>query len=421
MKICIVSDYLPEIHPGWSGAELVAAKTGEMLARRGHEIIHIALKCQTAKNRKNVYFVGSPFRKFGFIVKNFPVDIFAYLRIVSLLSRLRPDVVHIQAKFLFLASAKASLALKIPYLYTFLDYYPLCPRNLLLRPNGELCDLNHGAQCVGCVVQSERGGLKKINKLLPSFLKKSIFNFRRKRIDFFMMKAAKIITFSQTSRQRLLRYGYKDNQVEVLYHYEFEKPVFKMDQDIKEKNEKIILFVGTLTHHKGLHVVVKALVDITKEIPQARLLVVGRGKGEYVSEINRLIDQLKLKDHLAFLGHRSNKEIFQLISNCDVVVVPEQWYSEFGPVVLIESKLLKKPVVASKIGSIPEYIRNGEDGVLVGHDSWKELSKAAIRLLSDPQLARTMGKSISDAVKRVQDSEKTMRLYEELCLTLVGK
>ena len=184
MKICIVSDYLPSIHRIWSGAELVASKTGEILGSRGHEISYITLSPDNKYSQAGLYFVKSPLRKFPFLVKNFPVDFVAFLKTLFILKNIKPDIVHIQAKFLFFPSAISAFFLKIPYLFTVLDYHNLCPINILLRKNGELCRNYHGAHCSDCVAQSDRKLIRKINLFFPSFLKRILFILRKKMIDF---------------------------------------------------------------------------------------------------------------------------------------------------------------------------------------------------------------------------------------------
>ena len=419
MKICIVSDYLPSTHENWSGAELVASKTSEILSSRGHEISHIVLSSDKKSSQSGVYFIKSPLRKLPFLAKNFPIDFVAFIKTLFILNKIKPDVVHVQAKFLFFPSAVSAFFLKIPYLFTVLDYYNLCPRNILLRKNGKLCVYYHGVHCSDCVTQSSRYVVKKINFFFPALLKKPLFIFRKKIVDFFMNKAAGIITFSNTSRERLLAYGYKKNKVFVLYHYPFENIQFGINTSEPVENN-VILFVGTITYHKGLYVLVKAMRDVVKKIPQVKLLIAGSGKGEYFNSIYDFIQKNNMSKNIDFLGHRSNKEILELMNKVSMVVVPEQWHSEFGPVILIEAKLANKVVVASEIGSIPEYIRNGEDGILFQHDLPDNLSKAILSLLTDKNMAIRMGKNLSARVKNVNDFKNTFSRLEDLYSSIKG-
>ena len=108
------------------------------------------------------------------------------------------------------------------------------------------------------------------------------------------------------------------------------------------------------------------------------------------------------------------------MNDVSMVVVPEQWFSEFGPVILIESKLANKPVVASKIGSIPEYVRDGVDGILSQHNLPDDFSEAIISLLRDKDMAVKMGKSLSERIEVVRDTENTFLCLEELYISVKG-
>jgi glycosyltransferase involved in cell wall biosynthesis len=182
----------------------------------------------------------------------------------------------------------------------------------------------------------------------------------------------------------------------------------------KKNDEKMILFVGSLTEHKGLHIIIKAMKEVVKEIPKVKLLVVGRGKDYYVNYIDKLVTNYALQDHINFLGYKNNEDVLKLIREADIVVVPEQWNSEFGPVILIEAKLSGRPVVASRIGSIPEYVRDGIDGILVNYNCSKDFSDALITLLKKPILVNDMGMNISDNINNILSSNKMLDNLERL-------
>jgi len=413
MKICIISDYLPYIHNSWSGAELVSRKTGKILSRMGHEIRYVSLSPDKECPANNISFIKFPFKKLQFLVKNFPIDVVSFFQVFKAIKDFNPDVVHIQAKILFFPSAISASLLGIPYFFTVLDYYNLCPRNILLRKNGELCHYYHGAYCSDCVSQSDRAIVKIINLIFPFFLKKLFFILRKKIVDFFMYKAAKIITFSNTSQERLLAYGYRKDKVAVVYHYSFENIQPDANPAEPVKNNKI-LFVGAITYHKGLHILVEAMRDVVKGIPEAKLLIAGSGNGAYLNSIHNFISENNLSKNIEFLGHKSNKEVLELMNDVAMVIVPEQWYSEFGPVILIEAKLANKPVVASKIGSIPEYVRDGVDGVLSQHNLPGDFSEAILKVLRGKDMAVMMSQSLSARIEVVKDAKKTFSCLEEL-------
>jgi len=413
MKIVLVSDFLPYIHNTWSGAELVCWKLGKLLEKENYDVKYITLKDSQKTNSENIFFVRSLFSKQQFIGKNFILDIVAFISIFSILKKIKPDIVHIHAKLLFFPVAISALILNIPYFFTVLDYYILCPRNILLRPNGELCNYNHGPHCDDCFCLSEREAIKVAIRFLPRAFKKILCIMRKYSVDYFMNKAFKIITFSQASKNRLLKYGYPRDKIEIIYHYQFETTNYEPALN-KRQDGKKILFVGSLTEHKGLHIIIEAMNEVVLQLPDVKLLVVGKGNDNYTNYINKLIKEHSVEKHIDFLGHKNNEDVIKLIKEVDIVVVPEQWYSEFGPVILIEAKLSGKPVVASSIGSIPEYIRDGVDGILVTYNRSEEFSKSIIKLLKDPSLIHSMGESISENIYNVTKTEEMLARLERL-------
>lgn len=412
MKICIISDFLPSLHKHWSGAELVAWNTGEMLRRRGHEITYIALSPDKKCGEGGMRFITTPLRNFAFLAKNFPVDIVSFLKILINLKKIKPDVVHIQAKFLFFPAAVSALVLRIPYFFTALDYYNLCPRNILLEKNGDPCRHYQGPHCSDCMMPSEKRSVQFFNLVFPRSFKQVFFLIRKRCIDHFMKKAAKVITFSDASKNRLLAYGYDEGHVQVIYHYVFDEIVpFSQSKDITGTNT--ILFAGTIAYHKGLHIVVEAMRDVVKEFPDAKLLVAGQGQGTYAASIRSLIDQWGLGRNVDFLGHKTNKEILGLLKKADLVVIPEQWDSEFGPVILIESKLSHRPIVASDIGSIPEYVRGDLDGILVAHNDAHAFAKGIITLFKNTGVRCQMADRVSENIKKISDTENMFGALEK--------
>jgi 1,4-alpha-glucan branching enzyme len=232
-----------------------------------------------------------------------------------------------------------------------------------------------------------------------------------------MNKSSKIITFSETSKNRLVNYGYSQDKIEVIYHYHFESTAGgNCPRKGKDANKRI-LFVGSLIRHKGLHIIIAAMKDVVKEIPNSKLLVVGKGRGKFVDSINRLINECSLCDYVDFLGHRDNDFVLDLIKDVDLVVVPEQWYSEFGPVILIESKLLHKQIVASRIGSIPEFVRDGIDGILVDFDNAHAFAKGMVSLLKSSDSSGRIADGISDAIKKISISDDVFDSLEKVYLS----
>ena len=142
-----------------------------------------------------------------------------------------------------------------------------------------------------------------------------------------------LITFTETSKKRLIARGFPPEKIKVKYIYEFS---FNVPIDEKENGveNNDILFVGTFFKQKGLHIVIEAMSYIKEEIPDARLMIIGRGEGIEKQRIENLIKEFKLTDRVQFLGQKKNEETLKIISQRNLAAVTEQWPSASCPVEL---------------------------------------------------------------------------------------
>jgi len=158
---------------------------------------------------------------------------------------------------------------------------------------------------------------------------------------------------------------------------------FKPVPEMKERQS--VLFVGNFIPHKGFWVVLKAWKEVQKRLPMARLLGIGDARG--LSEVQLLIRDLKLRN-VRLSGRVPHEQIFQLYNKANITVFPSIWEETFGQV-WAESLACATPVIASRIGSIPELLKEG--GVLFKPRDHKELANHIIDLLLDEEKANMLG------------------------------
>lgn len=406
MKICLVADSLPTFHKVWSGAEVVCMRLAEALERNGEEVLFLTTKFDFQNNSSayKVYQIRNPLGLISSYTKTFPLNLFAFFHSFSLLIRLKPDIVHFHAKELFLPVLISAKLLNIKVAYTVLDYHLICPKNILLKPNGDICTEFQDTHCfIRC---DDVFSLKKFPTTIKKPLRRFISWLRFIVYDFFAKKIDAVIVLSNTSKNRLIQYGIPKEKNHVIYHYQVKQDTPIKLSFISQFDNHKILFVGSLSRHKGLHIIIEAIPGIIKEIPDTRLIVViGETVEEYKSKIENLIEELGIKRNVEFLGKRTNEEVLQLIRECDVVVVPEQWPNDFGPVILVEAMSLGKPIVASRIGGIPEFINDGVSGFLIAHNAPMAFTEKIIFLLKNKNQAQRIGKNAQESVKDLLNKE----------------
>jgi len=411
MKICLIVDGLPGFHEEWSGAEQACLCLSEMLKQNGQRIIFMTTKFDKQKRFSDeIHQIPSLFRKTNYLLNQFPIDFISTYFSLRILKKAKPDIIHFHSKLLFFPVMISAKILRIPVVLSVLDHWVICPKETLRISDGELCASLHGAHCVRCFPKSI---------MLPNSMKRMISHCRSLVFNFSLRKLDRIIAFSEASKNLLIKAGLSDEKIEVIYPYRL-SPKSTTSLSFEKLREFTIAFVGWLRRYKGLHVVIQAMSIVIEKIPNARLIVVGSGEESYKNYIKELVENLNLKRHVSFLGKRKNEEVLRLLEGSDVVVVPEQWPNVFGPIVLIEAMTLGRPVVASRIGGIPEFIKDGENGFLVTYNQPRQFAAKIIWLSRHKEAARKLGRNASNSVAFFtsgNSTQKIISLYNYLLKT----
>jgi glycosyltransferase involved in cell wall biosynthesis len=157
-----------------------------------------------------------------------------------------------------------------------------------------------------------------------------------------------------------------------------------------------ILFVGRLIERKGEDDLIKALQLVREKCPQSRLVLVGDGPDR--KRFEDLARSLDLSGDVEFRGTLTGRALNDAYEESSVVVLPSKHVkgdssSETMGFTLIEASMHSKPLVGTLHGGIPEIIKEGKNGLLVPENSPIELAAALVRILSDEELAKRLGKN----------------------------
>jgi glycosyltransferase involved in cell wall biosynthesis len=184
--------------------------------------------------------------------------------------------------------------------------------------------------------------------------------------------------------------------------------------------DAVIGIVARLAYDKGIDIAIEAAARVCQTVPGTRFVFAGDaifGETDYKRSLMELVVQLDLQDHVTFVGHR--EDVLALMERCDLIVLPSRRES-FG-LALIEAGALARPVVATKVGGVPEVVVDGETGLLVPPEDAEALAGAILRLLRDPELAGRLG---HNARRRVEQrftiqraADNLLALYHELVRT----
>jgi glycosyltransferase involved in cell wall biosynthesis len=154
------------------------------------------------------------------------------------------------------------------------------------------------------------------------------------------------------------------------------------------------LFVtaGRLNKEKGFDIALEALARVTRDHPEARLLILG--DGDQRGPLEAFAKRLGVAEHALFLGGQAPDRVAEYMAASDVFLFPTRRH-EAGPIVLLEGMACGLPTIATKIGGNTEVVEppDGEPaGLLTRLASVSDLERAMRRLLTDPALADRLGR-----------------------------
>jgi glycosyltransferase involved in cell wall biosynthesis len=157
------------------------------------------------------------------------------------------------------------------------------------------------------------------------------------------------------------------------------------------------LYIGRIEKEKGLLTLIKAFQETSYN-----LKIIGFSNNGYEQELK---EYLNGKTHnVEFLGKKNFNEISVYLSSCMFTIVPSEWYDNF-PNSVLESFAFKKAVIASKIGSLKELVKNEQTGLLFEVKSVKDLREKIERLMTNTKLCKELGESAYGFVTNVCSEE----------------
>lgn len=151
-----------------------------------------------------------------------------------------------------------------------------------------------------------------------------------------------------------------------------------------------------LKHLYGPDLAIKAMARVVKRFQGARLTILGTGEDNYVDGLQALVEKGGLQNHIDFIG-RVN-DIGPVLENCDVILHPSRW--EASGTVIIEAGAVGVPSIATRVGGVPDYIQDGETGIIVPPEDTDALADAMIRLAEDEESRRRLGQNALEMVRR---------------------
>lgn len=351
------------------GLEQFVFQVAGVLKERGHR--HVLLHERSTGNDEERY--RAVFEDTAPIPPEGGID--DYRRFIGgICDKWRPDValLHKSRNLNFMRA----LIERVPTIALIQDHFLYCLRETRYFPvSRRICTLPLSWRCVayGCFA-----GRPLRHGVLPTFysLKK-----RRGLLDVHK-EMHRIVVLSEHMKSELALNGFDSGRIDVVPGHtripEREFPPVGDESDV-------ILFVGQVIRSKGLDVLIGALPLLKRT---ARLRVIG--KGGALEKNKALAENLGLGDRVEFLGWVPHHELDRHFEEAAVVVVPSVWAEPFC-LVGIEAMARSRPVVAFRVGGIPQWLEHGKSGLLAEEKTPAALAARIDELLGDRDLARKMG------------------------------
>ncbi len=212
--------------------------------------------------------------------------------------------------------------------------------------------------------------------------------------------------------------NYMKNEIQTKFNYERDVEVFYNPIDIEKyqkidvklcdfriKYENNFIHVSNFRPVKNAPFIVEAFADVVKENPDTGLIMVGEGPERKKCE--DLANKLGISENVIFQGVRVS---IAPIYSCGSALLSASTNESFG-LTLAEAMACETPVIAPRVGGIPEVIDHGENGFIYEFGNKESFTKYMLQLVSDKELVKKMGKNGRDKVVKEFEASKIADQY----------
>jgi len=230
--------------------------------------------------------------------------------------------------------------------------------------------------------------------------------------------ASKVIALTNIEADQYKTMGVNKNKIKIIpngiditaYSHLPERGEFRRKYSIKN-HEKIILYLGRLHKIKGVDLLIQSFADLSKEMNNIRLVIVGPDDG-FLSELKRKIDDLNINDKTLLTGPLYGADKFRAYVDADVYVLPSVY--ETFPITVLEASAFSKPVIVTNRCGIADFVE--KYGYVIEYDR-DQLHDAIAKFLNNKKYGRISGERGRNLVKKEFNWDnivkKIERIYED--------
>lgn len=351
-----------------------------LLEKKGHGVILFT------KDNKEIE--DYPFSKKIILLFKTIFSLKTYKEIQRIIKEQRPDIAHVHNIFPLISPSIYFVLKKhnIPIVQTLHNYRFICPNGLFLDNEIRVCEKCTKGNFFHAIMKKCYHGSHFQSLILSLSLKLHGWLRTFSKIDVFLSP-------SRFLKNKMVEAGFPEEKIEIKPHF-----VETNELTPSESFDDYSVFMGRVAKEKGIFV----LMNTFKDLPELSCKIIG--KGPCYQELKEFVEQNGLVN-MELLGFIGTEKRFQILKRAMFMVFPSNWYENF-PYVLLESLSLGIPVVASRIGGIPEIIREGENGVLFQPGNVEELKEKILSLVGDRERLLSMRTKAREIAEQNYSQEK---------------
>ena len=313
--------------------------------------------------------------------------------------RLRPDVAHVHNVFPMLSPSiyRYLGRLRIPVVQSLHNYRFICPNGTLFHA-GQVCEECPRSSSFFPAVHK---GCFRESRPLSALYAAAVAVARRE-----LGNVGRFIAISKFIGDKLIQGGIPADKVRICGNFIDQASV---PADLGSANGKHFLYLGRLSAEKGIHTLLAAL----RSVPHVQCIFAGSGPLQ--AEIEKQLAEPALA-HVRRIGFVEGQRKLHLLREAKALVAPSVCYENF-PMAIVESLSNGVPVIASRIGGLPELVDDGVNGLLVPAGDAGALAQAMKRLDTDPELTAGLGKNArqlaADRFSASRHLDTLLKIYQE--------
>lgn len=390
LKVLIVANAYPPAFIG--GAEIIAHSQAKMLMEYGHEALVFAGKQDNESERYSLthdQFEGVPVIRVSLRPRDYSPDDFNFFHrqvndhFGDVIDTYSPDVVHFH-NIMALSVSLIEIARRrnVKTVMTLHDHWGFCHKNTLIKRAEQICDdFRRCEECMPLISGEQWTGV-------PVRMRKDFVAWQLRKVDRF-------ISPSQYLASQYEKAGIGKGNTTVIWNgIDVDRFARVGRSPLTDKVR--FSFVGYLGRHKGVDTIIDALPRL--EQFKERVSINFVGAGEQRPRLERRVREAGWSNDVRFWGKVANSEMDAIYGETDVLLLPSIT-PENQPVCITEAMAAGIPVIASRLGGIPELVEDGKTGFLFRAGDATDLATKMTAFLTDPALLGELGEKAQEKIR----------------------